>query len=167
MESNGELFFQISKSYFELTIVFIPPSYCNGGDILFSSSPTNFHLWEARHVSFERSLRIYFKIDYVCLYHGFKQIAGLHFYPKSLMLYINGFVLTSSTNKWKAFFQFNTLTMIVCSAIYVGRRYVVITVQIMRLLGQCYVESGTIPSIHHEICNTWAYPSGRQIGIDS
>ena len=35
----------------------------------------------------------------------FKRIAGLCFYLKSSMLYINGFVLTISTNKWKAFFQ--------------------------------------------------------------
>ena len=34
----------------------------------------------------------------------FKRIAGLSFYPKSLMLYINEFVSTSSTKKWKAFF---------------------------------------------------------------
>ena len=36
----------------------------------------------------------------------FKRIAGLRFYPKYLMLYINGFVSTSSTNLWKAFFNF-------------------------------------------------------------
>ena len=33
----------------------------------------------------------------------FKRIDGLNFYPKSLMLYINRFVWTSSSNKWKAF----------------------------------------------------------------
>ena len=39
----------------------------------------------------------------------FKRIAEPHFYPKSLMLYINGFVSTSSEKNWKVFvfkFQF-------------------------------------------------------------
>ena len=35
----------------------------------------------------------------------FKRIAGLHFYPESLMLYINGFDLQASTNKRKDFFR--------------------------------------------------------------
>ena len=36
----------------------------------------------------------------------FKLISGFRFHPKCLMLYINGFVSMSSTNKWKAFFKF-------------------------------------------------------------
>ena len=36
----------------------------------------------------------------------FKRIAGIRFYPKSLLLYINEFVSTSTSNKWKAFFKF-------------------------------------------------------------
>ena len=44
-------------------------------------------------------------IPSVRLYHDLQRKAGLRFYPKSLMLlYINGFVSTSSTNKWKSFF---------------------------------------------------------------
>ena len=36
----------------------------------------------------------------------YKRIAGLRFYPKSSMLYINGFVSASSTKKWKDFLKF-------------------------------------------------------------
>ena len=39
----------------------------------------------------------------------FKRIAGLRFYPKSLMLYINGFASTGSTKYWKAFFNFSKI----------------------------------------------------------
>ena len=35
----------------------------------------------------------------------FKRIAGLRFHLKSLTLYINRFVSTSSINKWEAFFK--------------------------------------------------------------
>ena len=38
----------------------------------------------------------------------FKRIAGLCFYPKSLMLYINGFVSTSSFQISESFFELNT-----------------------------------------------------------
>ena len=34
-----------------------------------------------------------------------KRIAGLRFYPKFFMLFINGFVSTSSTNQWFFFFS--------------------------------------------------------------
>ena len=36
----------------------------------------------------------------------FKRIARREYWSKCNVLYINGFVLTSSTNKWKAFFKF-------------------------------------------------------------
>ena len=45
----------------------------------------------------------------VCTYHDLQTNSGtlfLFFYVKCLILYINGFVTTSSTNKWKAFFKF-------------------------------------------------------------
>ena len=42
-----------------------------------------------------------------------KRMAGLCFYPKSSILYINGFVSTSSTNKWKAFFKFQISSRII------------------------------------------------------
>ena len=54
-------------------------------------------------LSFEISLRVRSEIDSVCT-TIFKQISGFSFYPKCLMLYINGFVSVSSTKKWKAFF---------------------------------------------------------------
>ena len=75
-----------------------PPSVMGEVAILFSSSPTKFPLWKACHISFERSLRVHSKIDSVCP-TIFKRIAGLCFYPKSLMLDINGLVSTSCTNK--------------------------------------------------------------------
>ena len=127
LQINGKLFFQISDSTFELTTLFknntgvrfrharwgrhlcwsvcvlvslcLPPSVMAGG-ILFSSSPTYFQLWYACHMSFERSLRVAtFRNRYnlsVCT-TIFKRIAGCCFYLKCLMLYINGFVSTSST----------------------------------------------------------------------
>ena len=55
------------------------------------------------------SFRVHSEIDSVCLSVCttiFKRIAGLRFYPKSLMSYINEFVSMSSRNKWKAFFKF-------------------------------------------------------------
>ena len=39
----------------------------------------------------------------------FKRIARLCFYHESLMLCINGFVSTSSTNEWKVFFKFRII----------------------------------------------------------
>ena len=54
------------------------------------------------------SLRVHSEIDSVCLSVTtiFKRVDGLGFYFKFLMLFINGFVSTSSTNKWKAFLKF-------------------------------------------------------------
>ena len=84
-----------------------PPPQCNGGGILLSSSPNNFQLWcAARRVIYHsKGVWEYIpkSIPSVCT-TIFKRIAGLCFYLKSLMLYINGFVLTSSGKRWKVFF---------------------------------------------------------------
>ena len=53
---------------------------------------------------FESTFRNRFRLS--CLSTIFIRIPGLCFYLKCLMSYINGFVSTSSTNQWKAFFQF-------------------------------------------------------------
>ena len=53
------------KSHINFYLV-MPRPQCIGGGILFSSSPTNFHIWFACHISFERSLRFHFGIDFVC-----------------------------------------------------------------------------------------------------
>ena len=53
---------------------------------------------------FENTFRSRFSLS-VCT-TIFKRIAELCFYPKSLMLYINGFVSRSSIILWKAFFKF-------------------------------------------------------------
>ena len=81
---------------------------------MFSSSPINFQLWKACHISFERSLRVAIyipkSISSVCpSITIFKRIVWLHYYPKSLMLYINGFVSTSSTELMESFFQISYL----------------------------------------------------------
>ena len=67
-----------------ILFIFMPP-YCNGGGILFSSSPTNFQLWWACHISSERSLRVHSEIDSFCLSVCttiFKRITSLRFLPK-------------------------------------------------------------------------------------
>ena len=61
-------------------------NYCNGGGILFSSSPINFHLFKACHISFERSLRVHSEIILSVCTTIFKRIAGLRFYHKYFML---------------------------------------------------------------------------------
>ena len=73
-----------------------------------------------RDISFERSFRVHSEIDSVCLFvcptlrssvclyydlQTIKRIADLSFYRKSSMLYINGIVSTSSTNKWESSFK--------------------------------------------------------------
>ena len=55
-------------------------------------------IWKVFESTFQK------KIPFVCT-TIFKWTAGLHFYHKSFMLYINVFVSISSTNKWKASFQ--------------------------------------------------------------
>ena len=61
-------------------------------------------------VSYNRSLRvatyILKLIPSVCLYHRSSNETTWCFYVKCLMLYINGFVSTSSIYRWKAFFKF-------------------------------------------------------------
>ena len=72
---------------------------------MFSSSQTNFQVGQACHISFQGlcTFRNQFRdFPSVCT-TIFKRIVGLCFYVKSLMLYINEFVSTSSTTK--AFLQ--------------------------------------------------------------
>ena len=73
---------------------------------MFSSSPIYFQLWFSCRISFERSLRFRNRFRLSVCTTIFKRIAGLRYCLKSLMLYINVFASTSSTNYWKAFFKF-------------------------------------------------------------
>ena len=63
------------------------------------------------HISFARFLRVHSEINSVCT-TIFKQIAGLRFYPKYLILCINGFVSTSSAKNGKFFSNFKLVSQI-------------------------------------------------------
>ena len=88
----------------ELRKLCLPPSV-TGEVYCFPRRQPIFCFGRTCHVWFKRSLRVHSEIDPVCT-TIFKRIAGLCFYPKSLVLYINGFVSTISTKYLKAFFKF-------------------------------------------------------------
>ena len=79
--------FSVSSYLFHcpsLNLFMSPPSVGRG--ILFSSSPTNSQLWWTCHISCKKDSPEYItkSILFVCT-TIVKRIAGLHFYPKSLM----------------------------------------------------------------------------------
>ena len=85
--------------------IFMPPPvlqelYCFPRRLLiFSFDRVSYIIWKVFESTFQNPFCLC--VCLVCLYVCttiFKWIVGLHFYPKSLMLYINGFVWTSSTD---------------------------------------------------------------------
>ena len=93
-----DLDFQITTSKMILILIL---NHLYLGDlilILKSSTYDDFaHLWSYIILKvFESTFRNRFRLS-VCT-TVFKRITGLHFYPQYLMLYINQFVSTSSTN---------------------------------------------------------------------
>ena len=63
------------------------PSISVTGRYIVFSSPTNFQLWYACHMPFERSLRVNSAIDSVCLYHMLSSNELRDFNLKCLMLW--------------------------------------------------------------------------------